>query len=101
MKWPQCVYKDSTVKGFEDCEYKIIHSLEQFQALGPEWGKKQREEMSVGKPELPELALQIEKEISSGKSALSELAFKIENDFRIDDETKSVLQRESKRKKRA
>lgn len=45
IKWPQCVYKDSTVNGFENCEYKIIHSLEQFLELGPEWGKKQREEI--------------------------------------------------------
>lgn len=45
MKFPQCVYNDDTVKGFENCEYKIIHSLEEFLKLPLNWGKSQRSEL--------------------------------------------------------
>lgn len=45
MKFPQCVYNDDTVKGFENCEYKIIHSLEEFLKLPLNWGKSQRAEL--------------------------------------------------------
>lgn len=45
MKFPQCVYNDESVKGFENCEYKIIHSLEEFLKLPSNWGKSQRDEL--------------------------------------------------------
>lgn len=45
MNFPQCVYNDDTVNGFENCEYKIIHSLEEFLKLPLNWGKSQRAEL--------------------------------------------------------
>lgn len=56
MKFPQCVYNDESVKGFENCEYKIVHSLEEFLSLPITWGRSQRQELEqegLSKIEVP------------------------------------------------
>ena len=53
MRFPQCVYNDDTVNGFENCEYKIIHSLEEFLKLPLNWGKSQRAELKSEGLEVP------------------------------------------------
>ena len=39
IKFPKCVYKKGQELGLcEDVEYKIIHSVEELEALGADWG---------------------------------------------------------------
>lgn len=84
MRFPQCVYNDDTVNGFENCEYKIIHSIEEFNQLPSNWGKKQRIEWGLK----DESSTSNEVEKTEEKDAESSIDGKLD-DFHFPEDVKS------------